>query len=264
MRIDVLADDDGVVDHDAQYQDEGEQRDDVHRHVEPGHQRDGAEERNGNAEADPEREPQLQKQGEHQEHQHEPAQPVPEHGREPGLEYRRLVLPDREQDARGQRRSGPLDVFVDAGGDVERALVAGPEDGDQHGGIGVEARELVGLGETVDNGRHLSELETRPVGAREQDETFVFVAAVRLADRAEEDLAALAAHRAARQIERRAAHGVGHVVEGEPVAPERRLRHLDGDLVGPRARYLNERDRGYRGQVVANPVGGCLQRLLVG
>ena len=60
------------------------------------------------------------------------------------------------------------------------------------------------------------ELETRPVGAREQDETFVFVAAVRLTDRAEEDLAARAAHRAAWQIERRAAHGVGHVVEGGP------------------------------------------------
>ena len=42
MPVDVLADDDGVVDHDAEHQDEAEQRQHVDRDVEAQQQRDGA------------------------------------------------------------------------------------------------------------------------------------------------------------------------------------------------------------------------------
>ena len=52
--VDVLAHDDGVVDHDAEHQDEAEQRQHVDGDVEAQQQREGVEERDRDAEAHPE------------------------------------------------------------------------------------------------------------------------------------------------------------------------------------------------------------------
>ena len=82
-------------------------------------------------------------------------------------------------------------------------------------------------------------------------------------DRSEEDLPALAPDRSAGQIERRASHGTGHVVEGQPVTPKRQLRHFDRDLVGPRTHELDLGNLWDGREIVPNPLGQRLQGELV-
>ena len=66
-------------------------------------------------------------------------------------------------------------------------------------------------------------------------------------------------HRPAGKVERRAADGVGDLIERQSVPPQIVLRYLDGDLVGWRAHEVDVRDLGNRGEIVANPLGDLLQ-----
>ena len=54
---DILASDDGIINHDAKDEDKGEQADDVDGHAEIGHERDGACECDRDSDTNPERQP---------------------------------------------------------------------------------------------------------------------------------------------------------------------------------------------------------------
>ena len=97
MPEDVLADDDGIVDHDAQHRDERKQRHHVDGDVEGWHQRERAEERDRDPETDPEREAQVEKEGERDKDQHEPGRAGAQHQRQPVAQHLRRVLPDRQR-----------------------------------------------------------------------------------------------------------------------------------------------------------------------
>ena len=141
MPEDVLADDDGVVDDDAEHRDKREQRHDVDGDVETRHQGDRAEERDWDPETDPEREAQIEKEGERDEDQREPGRAGAQHQRQPGAQHLCRVLPDRQRDTGGEARLCLLDIVIDQRGDLERALFAGPEDGDHHRRCAVEASD---------------------------------------------------------------------------------------------------------------------------
>ena len=164
----------------------------------------------------------------------------------------------------GQRRLRARGVLLHAVGDVQRILVAGAEDGEQHGRREVEAGRLVGFGEAVHDRGDIAQYEAGAVRPRQQRQGFVLVAAIRLSDGAQQDLAGVAAHRAARQVERRVPHGGGHVVERQTVPAEHRFRHFNRYLVGARAGHLDQRYVGKRGQLVAHALGDLLQHELVG
>ena len=257
--VDVLADDDRVVDHDAEHEDEREQGDDVGRDVEPRHQGDRPEERERDPEADPEGEAQLEKERQHDEDEREPGGAVAEHEGQPIAEDLRLVLPDRQQDAFGHLRLRALDIAVHRRRDVEGALIAGAEDRHHDRGVPVEPGLLVRLREAVDHRGHVAELQATAVGLRPQHEVFVLVAAVGLPDRAQQDLAAVGADGAAGEVERGPPHGVGDLIEGHPVPPQGRFRDLDGDLVGRSAHDVDLGDLRQDGQLVAHALGDRLQ-----
>ena len=264
VAVDVLPDDDRVVDHDAQHDDEGEQGHHVDRHVEGRHQCDGAEEGQGDPEADPEGQSELEEQRQHDEHERESGDTTPRHQTDAVPQHLGLVLPDRQRDAGRHPALRVLHVVPHQLGDLDRALVTRPEDRDHDGGVGVEARGLIRLGEAVDDGGDLRQVEPRAVGTCEQHELFVFASPIGLSDGAEQDLSAVGPHRATRQVQRGPAHGLGHVVEGQPVASKGVLGDLDRDLVGPGAHHLGLRDTGQDRELVADPLGDRLQRHLLG
>ena len=143
---------------------------------------------------------------------------------------------------------------MDQRGELERALIAGPEDRDHHRRGAVEASELIGLGKPVDDGRDVADAQPAAVGARPDDEVLVLLTPVSLAERAEQDLAALGAHRPARQVEGGAPDGVGDLVERQPVPSQRNLRDLDRDLVWWCADDLDLCDARDGGQLIADPL----------
>ena len=87
-------------------------------------------------------------------------------------------------------------------GDVECALIAGPEDRNEHRGLHVETGHLVRLGEPVDDGGHVTQMQPASVRSGPDDEFFEFVASIGLADRAQQNLSAIRSHGAAREIQR--------------------------------------------------------------
>ncbi len=92
LGVRVLTDDDRVVDHDAEHDDEGHQRDQVDRDVEARHDGERAEERERHAEAHPEREPQAQEEGEHEQHEQEAALGVARERLDAAAQEDRVVL----------------------------------------------------------------------------------------------------------------------------------------------------------------------------
>ena len=142
MGEDALANDDRVVHDDPQYEDEPEQGHLVHRDVEARHQHDGPEKRDRDTKTDPERQPELEKQGQHEKHECKPGGPVSEQQRQLSLEPPRLVLPDRERQPWRQPLGRALHIVVNSASDLERALVPRPKDRDEHGRIAIEPRSI--------------------------------------------------------------------------------------------------------------------------
>ncbi len=259
MTVDVLADDDGVVDDDPEHQEEGEAGDHVHRHAQPRHQGDGPEERDRDAETDPEGEPNLEKQRQHDENENQPRGAVAQHDRQPIVDRQRLILPDGQRDAVGQTRADAVEVVVHGGRGFRRALAAGPEDVQHDGRRLIEAGALFRFGETVDDGRHVAQQQAGAVGPSQQHEVLVFGSPVGLPDGAQQEVSPFAAHRAAGDIERGTPHGVGHIVECQLVRAQRRLRHLDGDLVRWDTGHVHLTDLRQGEQFVAHLFGDRLQ-----
>jgi len=123
---------------------------------------------------------------------------------------------------------------------------------------------LIGLREAVDHGGHVAQQQAAAVRTGPEHEALVVFAAVGLPDRAQQDLATCAAYRAAGQIQRRAADGVRHLVERDPVPAQRHFRDLDGDLVRRNADDLDLADLGQGEQTVTHALGDRLQRGDVG
>ena len=61
--------------------------------------------------------------------------------------------------------------------------------------------------------------------------------------------------RPARQVQRRAAHGLGRLVQGQAVPPQVVFRYLDRGVVGRRVHGVHLRDLGNRGEIVPHPLG---------
>ena len=129
---------------------------------------------------DPEDEPQLEEQRQHDEDEREPGGAVAQQQCQAVVEHLGFVEPDRHRDALGQPRPRAFDVVLDRGRDVQRTLIAGAEDRHEHRRLLVEASLLVGLGEAVDHRRHVAEPQPAAVRAGPQHEVLELVASVGL------------------------------------------------------------------------------------
>ena len=135
--------------------------------------------------------------------------------------------------------------------------------GHQHRRRHVETRRFVGFGKPVNHRGHVLEKQARTIASRKQDKAFIVLTTVGLTDGPQQDLAALGAHGPTRQVQRRTAHGAGHVVEPQPVASQRRFRDFDADLVGPSSHHLHLRDLWQRCEPVTDLFCNPFQREFV-
>ena len=148
-------------------------------------------------------------------------------------------------------------------GDFDHALVAGAVHREPHGRLTIEASELIGLREAVDNLRDVSQENPGSVGTRPQHQALVVVTAIGLPYRSQQDLAAFALHRATGQVERRAPHSLGHLIEGQSMPSEHALGHFNGDLVRAGVGHLNLCDLWNGCQIVSHAFSEQLECQLV-
>ena len=121
---------------------------------------------------------------------------------------------------------------MDGSGNVGGVFVADSEHLDHHRRRSVESGPGIGFFKAVDHAGHIGQTQATAVGPRHQGQVFVLPAPISLTDGPEQNLPRFGFHRTARQIHRRAANGLGHIVEREPVPAEVGLGHLDCDFVG--------------------------------
>ena len=262
--IDVLADDDRIVHDDTQDEDEGEQRHHVDRHVEQGHDPEGAHERDEQSHCDPERQPESKEQRKADEDERKTGDRVTHKQVTSAPQYACAVVPGCQPNAVRHAKLRLAHVLFDRCRDRKSILVADAEDLDQLRGLAVEARGLVGVLETVDHRGHVAEPQVRSVPARQQDQFLEVATDVGLPFRSQQDLPGVRLDRAAGKVEARAAHGAREIVEGQLVPTKHVLRDLDRDLVGPGIGDLHDRDSRKSGEIVPDLFGQVAQCLLVG
>ena len=264
MPVDVLPDDDGVVDNDSEYDDEGEQRDQVDGRVDGRHHPDSPEERDGDAQGDPECQSEPEEERERQQHEHEAHPPVPEHQVEAAVEDTREIGPDGKRDTFWDAQLRVGDVGFDIFSDLKGVLVSDAGDLDEDGRVSVEPGEFIGFRESVNDVRDLSQAEMAAVGSGSKDQVSELIPDVSLPFGAQEDFAAVRSDGAAGQIDGGATDGVGDFVEGQTIASQRGFRDLDRNFIRPGADERHLCDAGKGGNVIPYVFSEYLQAALVG
>ena len=192
MGKNVFADDDRVIDDDAQGHDKGKQRKHVDRGVKRLHQHKGPQKADGDTHHHPESQAQVEEEAQTDEDQHQTELSIADQQIDATAQDACVVARVANVDPRRQGLAFVLDVLVDIVGDVEGVLVANAKDLHHGRWLAVEARDEIGILKAIDDRGHVFELKGRAVGAGEHYYLFVFAPRAHQPLRAEQDRAILA------------------------------------------------------------------------
>ena len=228
LQMDVLGDDDGVVHDDSDGENEREQRYGVDADVERHHDGQGADARNREADGYPEGEPYLEKQGQRDQHQQQPQDPILEEdigALRIGLGF---VVPNG--DAHAVREPGNrllLNVRPNGPGDAHHLLVVRTRDLDEDSRLSLVPHDQVRVREAVAYPGHIAQTHDRAVAAAQEDDLFEVLLIVALADRPQPNLRLPGVDGAGGKVQGTAANRVRDVDHGESEGSQPPKRHLD-------------------------------------
>ncbi len=252
---DVLAHHDGVIDHDADRENEGEQGHHVDRDAEPRHHGKCADERQRDPDGHPPRKAQVEEQRQGDEDQDQPDEPVLAKQVESTPEEIPVVLPDLDVDPPGHRRYRHIgQVRLHHVHDLGYLLVGGAEHLDERRGVTVVEGCQVRVLETVVDRGDLVQAERGAIAGPTYDDLRRSRAGRTSPLHPDQDFLVRRVHPPTRQIETGPTDGQGHLVEAEAVGAKRIVGDLDRDLVVADACDLHVGNLGHRGQVVLDPV----------
>ena len=179
-RVNRLAHNDGVIDHDPENQQEGEQGDHVQTDRRVLQHKQAAEEGDGDTRAHPQGQAWAQKEHEHAKHQDQPAASVFEQGLDTAAKRPGRILPDRQRDPR--RQLSPLrgDPLVHDLAGAQHVRVLGHEHRQVVRRATVKARAQIAICKAVDHARHIAEQDTGAVAAGQHCDVLEFGARIRL------------------------------------------------------------------------------------
>jgi len=132
--MDAFSDDDGIVDEDAEYQDEGHHGQGTDRDRESRKEHQGPEEGDGDSGGYPHGQAKTKKEGEYRDHQQKPAASVDEQGVQPHNEIRGLIVEQGNLDAFGNLRARLLEPNMELSGNFQGVLIADSLDQEEDGG----------------------------------------------------------------------------------------------------------------------------------
>ena len=157
VALHVFSDDDGVVHHDPQGQDEPEQADHVHRHPESGHHQERAEERYRESGGGPDRQPARKREEQDQEDERQSLEAVSDERVHAALEELPGIEPGADGEPGRQRGIEFADLRVDRSRGLEEARPGGQRHFQEHGRLPVHARGALHVREPVGDRRHVSD-----------------------------------------------------------------------------------------------------------
>ena len=255
----ALADDDGVIDDDAEDEDEAHERREIDRDVEVGHQGKGAEETHDHAHADPDDGLEPQEKADADENEDETALGILPQQIDAAFDDLGPVVPVVEFDAAGEDAVGRGDVGFDPLADGDGILIAFAHDGDHDAGPSVQLHDEGIFGEAVDDLGDLAEGELAAVGPRQHGDAGVVVSGVGAAAGADRDIAGLGLDDPGGQVNGAFLNGAADCLEAEVVFPQGRFGDLDGDLFVPDPADLGVGNAGQGGKFVAGLLGEALE-----
>ena len=237
--VDVLADNDGIVDHNAQGDDVGEHRHHVDADVHRGEEEQGTKKRRGDAHHDPEREAELEEEAQHYKNERQANHAVTHQELGPLPVDIGHVADDVCLNAWRQRLLHRVDLAEGRGLHLRRRLLADAIDIQHDGRFAVVECALVRFLEVVAYRGDIAQQHLAPVGGGDNRRRRELASIVAPLFNAQEDLAALGLDAAARQFERGAAKPGRDFVHGEAVFAQRVLGDFDTDFQGRQARDLD-------------------------
>ena len=167
VRVGALADDDGVVHHDAEHHDETEQTQHVEIDTHQRHHREGTEKRYRNAPHDPERQADIEEQRENDEHQQSALHHIGGHQIETVAQCIGRVIPRFNTDALRQGGFLLCHIFLHGVRHLQQVLVAGDLHVETDGGFAVEARVTFAVFKAVADSGDVAECQQSAVGSRQ-------------------------------------------------------------------------------------------------
>ena len=138
--VDALAHDDGIVHDDTEHEDEGEHRQRADGDAQGAEDRESAQHGDGNPGRDPHGQPELQRQGQQQQHQRQTGGGRPEQDVDARLQRFGLVPPDCQINAVRHAPAGLFHIGPDVIADFDHVFVADLVDPDDGRGLAVEPR----------------------------------------------------------------------------------------------------------------------------
>ena len=137
-------------------------------------------------------------------------------------------------------------------------------DADEHGRVAIHPRDDVRVDEPVADRRHVPERDDGSVEPGNQRNVLELCADLPFRIRMQDQASRARAQLAEGHVERRPPHGVGDLVEGEPVSPQVLFAQFDGNLTVPGAEQRHLGDRRQLEQVLAQILGRKPQVVLGG
>ena len=154
MLVDVLADDDRIVDNDAQRHEKREHGEHVQRMTEVKHDRAGTEDGNRNAQRHPEGQPHFEKDRQHKKDENQPLDAVTHQHSQPVAYIDRLVHPHGHFVAGRQGTAGCVGSHVVGHG--KQVFARRTIDRNHHAGPTVDATDGVGIFKLVAYGPEIA------------------------------------------------------------------------------------------------------------
>ncbi len=201
----------------------------------------GAEEADRNAQHDPEREFDFQKQRQHDEDQQCAHGQVFQHHAQAAFQVEGDIRPDVQTGCRGQLPLLLLDPGACRFRCVEDVLLAHGKHLNAKGVAAVETCKAAVLDEAVTHGCNIAEQQPGAIREAAQHNGFEILLHVGLPLRTQQDIALTRAQGAGGQVQRRARNHVGYIAQGQVVFTQQRFGDFDGDFVVARANHFRRR-----------------------
>ena len=247
----MLTDDDGVIDDDAEDEDEAHQGGEVDGDVHVGHEGEGAEEAHDHADGDPDDGFEAEEEADADEDEDEAGGGVLAEEVDAAFDDFGAVVPVVELDAFGEAFVGGVDVFFDAVANGDGVLHAFAHDGDHDAGAAVEFDDEGVFGEAVEDFGDFAEEEFGAVRFGENRDLGEVGASVGASAGADGDVAGFGLDDTGGEVDGIFADGAGDDLEVEVVFAEGFFGDLDGDFLGARAGEFGVGDAWEGGEFVA-------------
>ncbi len=228
--VDVLTNDNGVVHHDAQRDEIGEQRDHVDGNAEQRQEEKGAHKGKGDTHHHPEGQPQFKKKRQGEEHEDKAHGAVAQQQIDALGKHLRAVAQDIEFYGGGQFRPHLGNMATDRCRDLDGCLVADAVNIEHDRRITVVGGVIVGVLIAVTDRGDLFKGQPAAVRLGDDRQPGEFPAEITSFRDADENFAAPGLDGAARQVDGCVAQPLGEGVDGQPVTAQIFLGNLDADL----------------------------------